>query len=57
MNVRIVLALALPIMVLGIVLTEGLYNECKSDGYSTFACLAMVNKGQYVIVDAVDGRK
>ena len=42
-------------MILAIVANIFLYNECKSDGYSTFACVSMLNKGHYVIVDQVDG--
>jgi hypothetical protein len=44
------------LIVFGIIANVFLYNECKNDGYSTFACYSMLNKGHYVVVDAVDGR-
>jgi len=44
------------VMIIGIVVNVALYNECKSDGYSTFACVSMLNKGHYVIVDMADGQ-
>jgi hypothetical protein len=43
-------------MVIAIIVNVALYKECKSDGYSTFACVAMLNKGQYIMVDMVDGK-
>lgn len=60
MNTRIfgrIMFIIVPIlMVFGIIANIFLYNECKKDGYSTFACYSMLNKGHYVVVDAVDGR-
>ena len=44
-------------MVLGIIANIMMYNECKSDGYSTFACMSMSQKGQYIIVDHIDGQE
>ncbi len=26
-------------------------NECKKDGYSTFACMSMMQNGSYIIVN------
>lgn len=43
------------IMIFAIMGNIFLYNECRKDGYSTFACVSMLNKGHYVIVDAMDG--
>jgi hypothetical protein len=43
-------------MILAVIANVFLYNECKSDGYSTFACVSMLNKGHYVIVDMADGQ-
>ena len=43
------------LIILGIIANIFLYNECKKDGYSTFACVSMMNKGHYIIVDQVDG--
>ena len=43
-------------MVLAVIVNVVMYNECKKDGYSTFACYTMLQKGQYIIVDTVDGR-
>ena len=42
-------------MILAVIANVFLYDECKNDGYSTFACVSMMNKGHYVIVDQVDG--
>lgn len=51
-----VMLFAMPIiLILGIIFNMALYNECKKDGYSTFACYSMMHKGGYVIVDAADG--
>lgn len=59
MNVRnfgCIMFIIVPIfMILGVIFYIALYNECKKDGYSTFACVSMLNKGNYVIVDMVDG--
>ena len=59
MNVRNfgrIMFIIVPIfMILGVIFNIALYNECKKDGYSTFACVSMLNKGHYIIVDQVDG--
>lgn len=61
MNVRNfgrIMFIIVPIfMILGIIFNIALYNECKKDGYSTFACVSMLNKGNYVIVDMADGNR
>lgn len=43
-------------MILAVIGNVYMYNECKKDGYSTFACYTMLQKGQYIIVDKIDGR-
>lgn len=43
------------IMIFAIMGNIFLYNECKKDGYSTFACVSMLDRGHYVIVDVADG--
>jgi hypothetical protein len=40
--------------ILGLIMVVSLFNECKSDGYSSAACFALVNQGNYLIVDALD---
>jgi hypothetical protein len=61
MNVRNfgrIMFIIVPIfMILGVIFNIALYNECKKDGYSTFACVSMLNKGNYVIVDMADGNR
>ena len=52
---RAMFIIVLVFMIFAIIANIFLYNECKSDGYSTFACVSMLNKGHYVIVDQVDG--
>lgn len=48
---------AMPILIIiGLFLSISVYNECKSDGYSSIACYSMMHKGGYIVVDVVDGR-
>lgn len=55
--VRIMFIIVPIFMILGVIFNIALYNECKKDGYSTFACVSMLNKGNYVIVDMADGNR
>lgn len=32
-----------------------MYQECRSDGYKAYVCMAMMQKGHYIWVDMMDG--
>ena len=53
---RIMIFMMPVLIILGLIWNISVYNECKSDGYSSIACYSMMHKGGYIVVDAMDER-